>query len=374
MKRKCNKVYCDYKKKIKKPIYAVAELMPKEFTDEYFVETFKRLYPNLWEDLDKQYKYWHNVGQNFSKPSRFVLDASKVCRKKIRNDSDRIILDLEQIEKIEIDIRKKSLFKLKKRQEKVRNNLYYVQEIEPVYAKAFIREYFRTHDLHERLEIIRELSKFKSDEIVSFFYKVNVCTRNFSLKEESMRYIQGLDLPFYLRRKKKGKKNFIDNEKVHNECSPEILMHRLRVDKLERLKKFDMFISHNSKNEDEVVQFYKILNSNGLVAYVDWVNDKFDLKRQWCNATTAEIIKERIKQSQFFVIYATEEILHSQWCAWEVGYAEALGKKICIYLNGIEKKGLPQFYWSYPILDVSQKISITKDGKQIDIKHWLEGK
>ena len=68
---------------------------------------------------------------------------------------------------------------------------------------------------------------------------------------------------------------------------------------------------------------------------MDWVNDKFDLKRQWCNATTAEIIKERIKQSQFFVIYATEEILHSQWCAWEVGYAEALGKKICIYLNGI---------------------------------------
>lgn len=255
MKRKCNKVYCDYKKKIKKPIYAVAELMPKEFTDEYFVETFKRLYPNLWEDLDKQYKYWHNVGQNFSKPSRFVLDASKVCRKKIRNDSDRIILDLEQIEKIEIDIRKKSLFKLKKRQEKVRNNLYYVQEIEPVYAKAFIREYFRTHDLHERLEIIRELSKFKSDEIVSFFYKVNVCTRNFSLKEESMRYIQGLDLPFYLRRKKKGKKNFIDNEKVYNECSPLVLMQRLRVDKLERLKKFDMFISHNSKNEDEVVQF-----------------------------------------------------------------------------------------------------------------------
>lgn len=374
MKRKCNKAYCDYKKKIKKPIYTVAELMPKEFTDEYFIETFKRLYPNLWEDLKKQHKYWHNAGQNFSKPFRFVLDASKVCRKKIRNDPDRIILDLEQIEKIETGIREKSIYKLKKRQEKVRNNLFYVQEVEPVFTKAFIREYFRTHDLHERLEIIRELSKFKSDEIVSFFYKVNACTRNFSLKEESMRYIQGLDLPFYLRRKKKGKKNFIDNEKVHNECSPEILMQRLRVDKLERLKKFDMFISHNSKNEDEVVLFYKILNSNGLVAYVDWVNDKFDLKRQWCNATTAEIIKERIKQSQFFVIYATEEILHSQWCAWEVGYAEALGKKICIYLNGIEIKGLPQFYWSYPILDVSQKISITKDGKQIDIKEWLEGK
>ena len=50
-----------------------------------------------------------------------------------------------------------------------------------------------------------------------------------------------------------------------------------------------------------------------MAAYVDWVNDKFDLKRQWCNATTAEIIKERIKQSRFFVIYATEEVLQSHW-------------------------------------------------------------
>lgn len=374
MERKCNKAYCDHKKKIKKAIYTVAELMPKEFTDEYFVETFKRLYPNLWEDLDKQYKYWRNAGQTFSKPFKFVLDASKVCRKKARNDSDRIILDSDQIEKMETEIRKNSLRKLERRQEKVRNNLYYIQEIEPAFAQAFIREYFRTYDLHERLEIMRELSKFKSDEIVSFFYKVNACTRNFALKEEAMCYIQGLDLPFYLRRKKKGKKSFIDNEKVHNESSPEILMQRLRVDKLERLKSFDMFISHNSKNEDEVVRFYKILNSNGLVAYVDWVNDKFDLKRQWCNATTAEIIKERIKQSQFFVVYATEELLHSQWCAWEVGYAEALGKKICIYLNGMEVKGLPQFYWSYPILDISKNISITKDGKEIDLKQWLEGK
>lgn len=113
MKRKCNKAYCDYKKKIKKPIYTVAELMPKEFTDEYFIETFKRLYPNLWEDLEKQHKYWHNAGQNFSKPFRFVLDASKVCRKKIRNDPDRIILDLEQIEKIETGIREKSLYNYK---------------------------------------------------------------------------------------------------------------------------------------------------------------------------------------------------------------------------------------------------------------------
>lgn len=374
MKRKCNKTCCDYRKKIRKPIHVVGEIMPRGFTDEYFVETFKWLYPNIWDDLDKQYRYWNNIGQKFDNPCKFVLNASKFCRKELRNISSEDSMDINQVEKKKYDIHEKNLRKLEKRQEKVERNLHYIQEIEPVFAEAFIREYFKTHDLHERLEIIRELSKFKSDKIISFFYKVNACTRNFSLKKEAMRYIQGLYLPFYLRGKKQGKKSFIDNEIVCNESSPEILMKRLRIDRLERLKKFDMFISHNSLNEEDVAQFYKALNNRGMVAYVDWVNDKFDLKRQWCNATTAEIIKERIKQSRFFVIYATENVLQSQWCSWEIGYAEALGKKICIYLNGIELKNLPQFCWSYPILNISKNVVITKEEKEIELKQWIEEK
>lgn len=372
MKRKCNKACCDYRKKIKKAIYTVAELMPKDFTDECFVENFKFLYPNLWDDLDKQHKYWKSIGQKFDNPSKFVLKASNFCRKKVRNTSNENSMDMSEIENMKSDIREKNLRKFKNRQDKVNKNLYYVQEIEPVFTEAFIKEYFKTHDLHERLEIIRELSKFKSNKIVNFFYKVNACTRNFSLKREAMHYIQGLGLPFYLRRKKKGKKNFIDNEIVYNESSPEILMKRLRVDRLERLKKFDMFISHNSKNEEDIVRLYKTLNNKGIVAYVDWVNDKFDLKRQWCNATTAEIIKERIKQCRSFVIYATEEMLQSQWCPWEIGYADALEKKICIFLNGIEIKRLPEFYWSYPILDISKNIVLTKDGKELDLIKWID--
>ena len=58
--RQFNKMYVDYKKRFKKPIQNIAKLMPQEFSDSYFVETFKRLYPDLWEDLNKQYKYWHD--------------------------------------------------------------------------------------------------------------------------------------------------------------------------------------------------------------------------------------------------------------------------------------------------------------------------
>ena len=172
------------------------------------------------------------------------LDCSFHIRKKLRKSNLPNTLSDEERKNIAKDIQTKSETKLKKREEKLQKALYYVQEVETQYTSKFIDRYFTTHDLHERLEIIRELSKYKSEKIIEFFYKVNACTRNFSLKEESMKYIQGIGLPFVLRRKKKGKKNYIDNEQVKNMSSPEILMKRLYVDDLEKIKKFDAFISH----------------------------------------------------------------------------------------------------------------------------------
>ncbi len=381
--RQFNKMYSDYKKRFKKPIANIALLLPQDFTDDLFVNTFIELYPDLWDDLKKKYKYWHdknnfliNHGKksryNFRKPYNFILDCSYDCRNKLRKSKNYSSLSPEEKDKLKKEISKRSIKKQQTIQAKISHNLYYVQEIEPSYTKAFIDKYFTTHDLHERLEIIRELSKYKSDSIVNFFYKVNACTRNFSLKQESMQYIQAVGLPFVLRRKKKGKTNFIDNEIVKNDCNPEILMQRIYVNRLEKLKEFDMFISHNSRDEAEIVDFYKKLNSQGYVAYIDWVNDKFDLKRQWCNATTAQIIKERIKQSKVFILFLSESTLDSQWCPWELGYADALGKKICIYLHGTDLSHIPQFYSSYPQLLMYNQIYIEIGGTKILFDEWIK--
>lgn len=381
--RQFNKMYIDYKQQFKKPIHIVASFMPQEFSDDDFIATFKRLYPYMWSDLEKQYLYWHGKNEyltkhgkksryNFRKPYNFILDCSYHVRKNLRKNHERTILSDGEKAKIEAEILADSLKKVKKKQNKLLSKLHYVQEIEPQYTQAFIDHYFNTNDLHERLEIIRELSKYKSDKIIKFFYKVNACTRNFSLKEESMRYIQGLGLPFVLRRKKKGKTTFIDNEIVKNESSPEELRKRLYVDKLERLKVFDVFISHNSKDEDKIIDFFKSLNEKHYVAYIDWVNDKFDLKREWCNASTAEVIKERIRQSRVFVLYLTEQTLKSQWCPWELGYADALGKKICIFQRFKSDSKIPEFYSAYPELVFSNQPIIRLNGEDIPFDKWIQ--
>ena len=92
--RQFNKLYTDYKKQFKKPIHAIAALMPLEFSDDDFVATFKRLYPHMWKDLEKQYTYWHERNEylikhgkksryNFRKPYNFILDCSYHVRNEL---------------------------------------------------------------------------------------------------------------------------------------------------------------------------------------------------------------------------------------------------------------------------------------------------
>lgn len=81
--------------------------MPRNFTDNYFVNTFSRIYPDLWEDLHKQYKYWHDKNNilikygeksryNFRKPYNFILDCSYYCRINMRKDENREILSANE--------------------------------------------------------------------------------------------------------------------------------------------------------------------------------------------------------------------------------------------------------------------------------------
>lgn len=358
-KRQFNKIYIKYKKKFKNPIQKVLMLMPKTFSDDNIVNTFKELYPHMWDDLNKQYKFWHNKNvlllrhcrksrYNFRKPYKFILDCAYHSVKKLRKDKNRIILGKDEVGNLKNEIKKLSKSKFNKRKQKVDGTLRFIQEIEPSYTSFFIDRYFNTYDLHQKLEIMRELSKYKSSNITEFFYKVNSCTRNFSLKIEAQNYIQSIGLPFMLRCKKKGKKNYNDNKIIKNNSGPEVLKQRLYVDDLEKVKRFDIFISHNSSDMNQVVELYKKLNTKGYVVYIDWVNDKYDLKREWCNASTSEIIKLRIHQSKNFIIFLTESTLKSQWCSWELGYADALNKKIYVYISPTFKnKDIPILYKGY---------------------------
>lgn len=53
---------------------------------------------------------------------------------------------------------------------------------------------------------------------------------------------------------------------------------RLYINDLEKIKRFDIFVSHNSRDEEKIIEFYKKFNKKGQVVYIDWINDKYDLR------------------------------------------------------------------------------------------------
>ena len=70
--RQFNDFYQKYKKRFRKPIIDMIPLFDKNFRDDEFVEKFKELYPHMWDDLNKQYLYWHGRNEYIIKLGKKV--------------------------------------------------------------------------------------------------------------------------------------------------------------------------------------------------------------------------------------------------------------------------------------------------------------
>jgi len=80
-----------------------------------------------------------------------------------------------------------------------------------------------------------------------------------------------------------------------------------------------IFLSHSHKDKDLVRGFASILQYADI--YIDWKDDTLPDEP---NKETAERIKERIKESDLFILLATDNALSSTWCSWEIGIADGI--------------------------------------------------
>ena len=137
--------------------------------------------------------------------------------------------------------------------------------------------------------------------------------------------------------------------------TPEALLSAIINEQLDSQKRYDVFLSHSSLNNDLVLQLMAILNSKGLTVYIDWVEDQSALKRELASADTAKVLIERIKSSRAIVYVKTIQSALSLWTPWELGYAQAIGKKITV-LEIEYKYGTSQY------LDIYDKSKLMEDG------------
>lgn len=86
---------------------------------------------------------------------------------------------------------------------------------------------------------------------------------------------------------------------------------------------FDVFLSHSVKDAELVLGVVRILENMGQKVYVDWVVDK-QLSRDSVTKKTAEILRNRMKQSSRLLYLATDNASSSKWMPWELGYFDGL--------------------------------------------------
>lgn len=145
---------------------------------------------------------------------------------------------------------------------------------------------------------------------------------------------------------------------------------------LEIEKKYDLFISHSFLDKDIIVGLSYYFNECGYRIYIDWIEDK-DLDRECVTAKIANLLKQRIRQSEGLAYVATDNITNSKWCPWELGFADGMYGKACILpimdtsFRGMEYLGL------YPYLEYVESW-VKKDfyvhfpyERAISLRDWL---
>ena len=86
---------------------------------------------------------------------------------------------------------------------------------------------------------------------------------------------------------------------------------------------FDVFLSHSVADADLLLGVKILLDQRGLKVYVDWDTDS-QLDRSMVNAETADLLRQRMKQSKSLLYLATDSASSSKWMPWELGYFDGL--------------------------------------------------
>ena len=80
-----------------------------------------------------------------------------------------------------------------------------------------------------------------------------------------------------------------------------------------------IFLSHKHSAVEILKSFIFFLRKKGIDVYVDWMD--YDMPRS-TDSSTAERIKQKIKEMDKFILLAIEDAIASKWCNWELGFGD----------------------------------------------------
>jgi len=132
--------------------------------------------------------------------------------------------------------------------------------------------------------------------------------------------------------------------------------------------RFDVFLSHSYGDARVILGVYALLKKQGVEVYVDWIVDP-QLDRAAVTSRTAELVRERMRESKALIYAHSLNSGKSRWMPWELGYFDGFRSAVAILpisdtgrdsISGVEYLSL------YPYIDVKGALICVNRGEAPD--------
>ncbi|ELP8743450.1 toll/interleukin-1 receptor domain-containing protein, partial [Staphylococcus pseudintermedius] len=325
---------------MKKPLQQVAEILPSTYTKNNLLKEFQRLFPYQWNIIVERqqiYKekaqYLYNVKKiknryNTKSPEEYFFSIPKVkhilSQGSKRKHKEHYIDSEIKIKKVTLEKKRKN--KNREIEKRLLEAKRYTQKVDPEYLNIYMLAYHRKGiTTEEKLEIITELKKFDTKNVVQFFRKLNDAEQNNMIRNLAFKHLQDTGYYVKLRKNFKGKKKKYQTSTASLDAKkPEDLYNDLIKKGIQSQKAYDVFISHSTKDEKVVEKTIKFLNEQNKLCYCDWTMDQDYLKRHYVGEYTKQVLKVRMEQSNMLVWLKTENSVQSDWVKFELEYFKKL--------------------------------------------------
>lgn len=401
-KRKYNAFVIRLRKGLKRKFQSVVYLLSKGFTDDEYVSLFREIYFDDWRQVEGYHKYYKQKDEEllaylkmkrcpnpkprygFCDPTQFILQSScsELVNVRKKHEANEIISEFER-ERLKNVLLETSKRKYEKKLRVQAERNITVQEVEPKYIYELEQIIFNSFDLLERLNAVKEISKYKNEKTIQVLFAVLSKEKDYFIRQTAFRSLQKFGQVVFLDKKgmgKKAKTNHLEAKlgafKEDLGKKPDDVLREINENTIQNFKSYDIFLSHSSKDLSQIINLVRELNNEDLVVYVDWISDRDDLKRKDINANTAGVIKHRMNSSSSLIYAFSSNSVKSEWIYWEVGFFDALSKGICLFdLDNNQFHGIPIFMKAYPVLIYQNNNFIVQfNNNKIKLKEWLQMK
>lgn len=347
-----------------KQLKEIKNILPQSYTEEDIIAMLKEFYPHEWNSVEIKYWYYEkkdrNIKKRFGKKRynmkrpeqllRSVAEYKKIMSVQYQNDYADNYSE-EKSEKLKRELWEKRKNKIKKIDQKIEKAKFKTQQVTPEFLDQLIGLYERKNTSQkDKMYILLELQKYYSPQIMQFFFKLNDTELNKQLRWIAFYHLQSFNYQPRARRQKymqvhtknKNKKKYLrevyPNESYKIPKTPDELEYRIENAKEQKIKTYDFFISHSSKDSASVQKLIQYENQNGKNIFCDWINDVDYLKRHLLCSATLKVLEKRLEQSKGVIFVLSDNSMNSMWCKYELNYFEELERPIYfIKTEDIEK-------------------------------------